>query len=70
MIRYRRASRDKKRKGIDYTFKDFTWRDKKELKLGTGRVMATAEFLISNTGTMKELKENVDTVIKLINRQR
>lgn len=42
------------------TWKEFVWRDKKELGWGLEDVIKQADYMIDNEGTIKDLKKKVD----------
>ena len=45
------------------THREFEWREKKEKAYGMESAIDAADFVISNTGTLKELGKNLDIVL-------
>ena len=51
------------------SYKDFLLHDKRSLTRGTARIIKSADMIILNTGTISDLRKNVNMVINLINKQ-
>jgi hypothetical protein len=48
------------------TYRDFEWRDRKNLALGTMTVVKSADYLLLNTGTMGQLSSNVAELLRVL----
>ena len=46
------------------SWEEFAERDRRELKVGVGEVIATADYMLVNEGTLKELEENLMDLLK------
>ena len=58
-----------KKRGEEWDMKtvgELEWRDKKELSWGTGNSIALSDFIIDNSGTLKDLQKKVDEVLEKI----
>ena len=62
-IRYERISK-RARKDDTKSYKDFLWREDKELKWGVEDSIKSADILIFNNSTKKELKNNIYSLIQ------
>lgn len=62
-IRYNRISK-RARKDDTKSYKDFLWRENKELKWGLEETIESADILIFNNSTKKELKNNIYSLIQ------
>jgi dephospho-CoA kinase len=57
----------KRKEGIKTTSrKEFEWRDRKNIALGTMRLVKSADYLLMNTGTMAQLRSNIDELIRTL----
>jgi dephospho-CoA kinase len=54
------------RKGDAVTWEEFVERDMNNLRLGIGEIIALADFMIVNEGTMQELERNAWKVAEMI----
>lgn len=45
-------------------WREFSERDRRELKVGVGEVIAMADYMLVNEGTLKELEENLVNILK------
>jgi dephospho-CoA kinase len=61
--RYQRLSRRRRSDDPD-TWVTFMQRDRRELDIGLGAVIATADYMIVNEGTLSQLREKVRQVLK------
>jgi dephospho-CoA kinase len=61
--RYQRLSRRRRSDDPD-TWETFMQRDRRELDIGLGAVIATADYMIVNEGTLSQLREKVRQVLK------
>ncbi len=62
-IRYDRISK-RARKDDTKSYKDFLWREDKELKWGVADTIKSADILIFNNSTKKDLKNNIYSLIQ------
>ena len=64
-IRYKRAmNRGREDDSIDLNL--IKKRDKREISWGIGNVIASAEIIVSNEGTMEEFKQKIQKILKKI----
>jgi dephospho-CoA kinase len=61
--RYERLSR-RKRSDDPKNWKTFVQRDQRELSVGMGDVIATADYMIVNEGTLVQLKRKIHQILK------
>jgi dephospho-CoA kinase len=61
--RYERLSR-RKRSDDPKNWKTFVQRDQRELRVGMGDVIATADYMIVNEGSLVQLKKKIHQVLK------
>lgn len=45
-------------------YQEFEWRDRKNVALGTMKLIKSADYLLLNTGTLPELHSNVDELLR------
>lgn len=48
------------------SFKEFKWRDNENMKLGIGKVIHSADILVSNSGTRRQLSDNLARVLSML----
>lgn len=48
------------------SWKEFKWRDDVELNWGLGNVIALADYIINNSGTLEELNKQIDGILSKI----
>ncbi|MDE1868711.1 MAG: dephospho-CoA kinase [Candidatus Micrarchaeota archaeon] len=48
------------------SFKEFRWRDNENKKLGIGRVIHSADMLVSNSGTRRQLSDNMGRALSML----
>ncbi|RLF35805.1 MAG: dephospho-CoA kinase [Thermoplasmata archaeon] len=63
--RWRRAQR-RGRKDDSKNLKDILERDRRELRWGLGAVIASADIVISNEGSIRGFRQNVEEILKKI----
>ncbi|MGC8662687.1 MAG: AAA family ATPase [Candidatus Micrarchaeia archaeon] len=66
-LRYKRL-KERGRTDDIYTIDEFNYREEKEKKYGMMSAIKSADFVISNTASQKELKKSIDAVIASIGR--
>lgn len=64
-LRYERLTRRKGTFRIT-SYPEFALRDRKNVSLGTPQVIRAADYVLVNTGTMKQLHSDLDELIKMI----
>ncbi|MEM0148842.1 MAG: AAA family ATPase [Candidatus Micrarchaeaceae archaeon] len=62
MVRYARM-KARSRPDDPLKLADFRFRDRKELSMGLGSVIRNADYVLLNTGTIAELRKNVDRLL-------
>ncbi|MGC8699913.1 MAG: AAA family ATPase [Candidatus Micrarchaeia archaeon] len=65
MVRYKRLKK-RGRQDDMITMKAFRYREEKEKKYGIESAIKNADFIISNTSSLNELKKNIDAVLTYI----
>ena len=64
-VRYKRL-KERGREDDIKTLKEFKYREEKERKYGIESAIRNADFIISNTSSLNELKKNIDAVLTYI----
>ncbi len=63
--RYERLSRRKDIFKIS-SYREFEWRDRKNVALGTLKVVRSADYVLANTGTLPQLHSDLDELLAAI----
>ncbi|HUY70128.1 MAG TPA: AAA family ATPase [Candidatus Baltobacteraceae bacterium] len=53
-------------KGDIKDYKEFAWRDRRNMKLGIGKVLAKADMVIANTGTRAEFRKSLKGAVDIL----
>lgn len=53
-------------KGDIKDFKEFQWRDRRNMRLGIGKVLAKADMVIANTGTKADFRKNLREAMRVL----
>ena len=49
-----------------HNYREFEWRDRKNVALGMLQVIHSADYTLSNTGTLSQLHSDIDSIIKIL----
>lgn len=64
-VRYDRIMHRKK--GLKtHNYREFEWRDRKNVALGTMKVINSADYVLLNTGTLSQLRSNLDELLRTL----
>jgi dephospho-CoA kinase len=47
-------------------YREFEWRDRKNVALGTMKVINSADYVLLNTGTLSQLRSNLDELLRTL----